>query len=434
MNSATDRRLSAQQLYARIWRWHFFAALLVIPFVLWQAVTGTMYLWHEELADAIYPQLRLVVPQAARVAYEDQLATALAHHADESLAFMDVYEDPRRATMFSFTAGNGLPHPAFVDPYTGRYLGSISPTHWLPGLTRGLHGGWPIKPYGSYLLELGSSWAIVMILTGLYLWWPRNAIGLAGALYPRVRAGSRTFWRDLHSIVGVYFALFVLAFLFTALPWTSFWGERILLPIQQATGQTAPTDAFFGGADAHHARGAHQGHINAAPSRAVSLAPLVAKARTEGVKGAIEVWPLTGSDPVNMRARYARASTEVHVRFDRSSGELLGKVTWNDFPTLAKAVATGVDLHEGTFFGRANQIFNTLVAICLIWLAVTGFIGWYKRRPRGGPSAPPKREIRYPKAVLGVGAILCIVLPLLGLSVAMIAAFDGFLVRVLRSE
>jgi uncharacterized iron-regulated membrane protein len=30
-----------------LWRWHFLAALIVIPFVLWQATTGTLYLWSE---------------------------------------------------------------------------------------------------------------------------------------------------------------------------------------------------------------------------------------------------------------------------------------------------------------------------------------------------------------------------------------------------
>jgi uncharacterized iron-regulated membrane protein len=61
-------------------------------------------------------------------------------------------------------------------------------------------------------------------------------------------------------------------------------------------------------------------------------------------------------------------------------------------------------------------------------------VGWYKRRPRGGPIAPPKRDVRLPKAVLAIGAALCIVLPMLGLSVAMIARVDSVLVRVLKSE
>jgi uncharacterized iron-regulated membrane protein len=196
MNTPTLNTTPRNGLYARLWRWHFFAALIVIPFVLWQSVTGVAYLWREDLAALLYPRLVRVAPAAHPVSLDAQLASVLAHHPRDALASISIAEDPARSTMFFFRDDNGLPAPAFVDPHSGTYLGSMPSTQWLPGLSRGLHGGWPIMPYGSYLLELGASWAIVMVLTGLYLWWPRLP-GLAGALYPRLRAGSRVFWRDL---------------------------------------------------------------------------------------------------------------------------------------------------------------------------------------------------------------------------------------------
>jgi uncharacterized iron-regulated membrane protein len=417
-------------LYGRIWRWHFFAALLVVPFVLWQSLTGTLYLWHEEIADLAHPRLRFVEPQGTRVSYEQQYEIAKAHHPGESLAFMQVRDDPRRSTLFSFSASNGLVHPAFVDPYTGAYLGSVPPTQWLPGFTRSLHGGWPINPWGSYLLELGASWGIVMILTGLYLWWPREAQGAAGVLYPRLRSGSRIFWRDLHSVVGVYFAVIVLLFLFTALPWTSFWGEKLLRPIQQATGQVAPTAAFFGGG--HH--GSHAAHAPPPAGPALDLESIVERARAEGARDVLEVWPLASDRPINVRSRLDTAASEVYVRFDRQSGAVLAQARWSDYPVIPKIIATGVDLHEGKFFGRANQIFNTVVASSLVWLAITGFIGWYKRRPRGGLAVPPKRNVALTRGAVGIGAVLCIVLPLLGLSVTAIYALDRIAGRLLPAR
>lgn len=408
-------------LYGRIWRWHFFAALLVVPFVLWQAVTGTLYLWHEEIADWSFHDLRFVTPQPTRVSYEQQYATALTHHRGERLAFMQVSDQPQRATLFSFSAANGLAHPAFVNPYTGAYLGSVEPTRWLPGFTRSLHGGWPINPWGSYLLELGASWGIVMILTGLYLWWPVTANRFSGVLYPRLRSGSRVFWRDLHSIVGVYFALIVLGFLLTALPWTSFWGERILRPIQQMTGQVAPTAVFFGGKRAHHAEpSAHDSMQHAA----LSIEALIARARAQGARDLLEIWPLASDGPINVRSRRTTAASEVYVQLDRRTGTVLARALWSDYPVVPKIIATGVDLHEGKFFGRANQIFNTVVAAALVWLAVTGFIGWYKRRPDGGLAAPPKRELSLPRSIVASGAAVCVVLPLLGLSVAVLYSLD----------
>src|SRR4029079_14587325 len=56
------------------------------------------------------------------------------------------------------------------------------------------------------------------------LWWPRETRGLAGVLYPRLHAGRRVFWRDLHAVAGIWISTLALFLLITALPWTPIWG------------------------------------------------------------------------------------------------------------------------------------------------------------------------------------------------------------------
>jgi uncharacterized iron-regulated membrane protein len=431
---------SAQRLYARVWRWHFFAALIVIPFVLWQSVTGVLYLWNRELGLLTHPHLLRVEPATQSVPYEQQLASVLRHHERERLQAIEATDDPSRSTTFFFRDDNGLAYPAFVDPHTGAYLGHVSSLQWLRGLSRGLHGGWPIQPWGSYLLELGASWAILMTLTGLYLWWPRNAHGLAGVLYPRLRSGPRIFWRDLHATVGVYFALVVLGFLFTALPWTTFWGSNVLAPVQRTLGQESPTGFFFAtGGDHHHASSGEMqdspdhAHAHHAP-QALDLDAVIARARTAGLRGTIELHPQPDAAPINLRDQHARSSDVVWLQLDAISGAVLTRVTWTDQPPIPKFVALGVDLHEGRFFGRINQIFNTLVATGLVWLSVTGFIGWYRRRPHGGLAAPPRRSLRIPRAVIATGIALCVVLPLLAISVLALFLMDRGFGRLLPAR
>ena len=428
MSDPTAPLHSAQRLYARMWRWHFFAALIVIPFVLWQSITGVLYLWHGEIAAVAYPRQLRVEPTGSRVSYDRQLATVLQYHPRERLQSMEISDDPRRSTAFFFEDPNGLPYPAFTNPYTGAYLGHVASTHWIRGLSRGLHGGWPIRPWGSYLLELGACWAIVMVLTGVYLWWPRNARGLAGALYPRLRSGSRTFWRDLHATVGVYFAIIVLAFLFSALPWTTFWGGQVLGPIERATHQTSQRGFFFAGS--HHGPANEHGPA-AGNGNAPTLDQIIVKARAAGAWGAIEIKPALHGGPINLHDDHVRASDEVWMQLDGRTGAVLIKATWDDEPPLAKAIALGVDLHEGHFFGRINQVFNTVVATALIWLSVTGFIGWYQRRPREGLAAPPKRPLVLPRAVLATGVVLCILMPLFSLSLLAIEICDRAFGRLL---
>src|SRR5690349_15077365 len=68
---------SSSRLYGRLWRWHFFAAFIVIPFVLWQSITGSLYLWSERWIDFAYPTLRFVQPGSGRVPLSEQIAAAL---------------------------------------------------------------------------------------------------------------------------------------------------------------------------------------------------------------------------------------------------------------------------------------------------------------------------------------------------------------------
>src|SRR5688572_26163302 len=93
---------AATRLYGRVWRWHFFSALIVIPFVLWQSVTGTVYLWHREIAAWVYPELLRVEPGGAPVRYEEQLAAALAYWPAERLDGIEISDDPDRSTAFFF--------------------------------------------------------------------------------------------------------------------------------------------------------------------------------------------------------------------------------------------------------------------------------------------------------------------------------------------
>jgi len=406
------------RLYRRFWRWHFFAALLVVPFVLWQSVTGSLYLWSYVWMDVRDPELRFVVPSDAVAPVSAQLRAAFAAEPDAALVEIRLPDGADRSTTLLLQQSDGLVRPIFIDPHGPRVLGSLDAVSWLPGITRNLHGGWPLGAPGSWLLELGACWAMVMIVSGLYLWWPRTT-GWLRALWPRTNGGARVFWRDLHACVAAWFSLLILSFLISALPWTEFWGGQVLRPIQQQLNQQNPAGFSPGGAS-----------LGAAVLAGRALDRIVAAARQDGVVGTLQIrlgaapnsdWWIHNADSPPGQDRYLIA--------DRYSGEIKANIHGSDNPVMARLIDAGVHLHQGDY-GAINRWGNTAVAAALIWMTVTGLVSWWRRRPKGAVGVPTRSDVALPRMLIAAAVIACAVLPLLGMSVAVLWLGDVLATRV----
>jgi uncharacterized iron-regulated membrane protein len=442
-----DAAVNLVAAYRIFWRWHFLAALIVIPFVLWQSTTGTLYLWSEWWMDVHYPDFRFVVDSPSAASPSEQLAAAFSFvgggrgrsdapeqvHGDHAnhdqilqhptalpVLQLVLFDDPRRSTEVIMQGADGLPYPVFVDPYSGRVLGRLTAAQWLPGLSRALHAGWPLGAPGNWLLELGNCWAIVMIVSGLYLWWPRGR-NFWQALRPRFNASVRVLVRDLHAIVAVIFSGVFLFFLISALPWTTFWGGEVLSRVQYALDQQSPAGFSLGGASAAQMTAA-----------GASIDAVAQAARNRGVTGAITIQlsPWQGA-PLFLTNRVSSLQEDRTITADPATGKIAGDFRNSDLPIIPRLVAVGVHVHQGDF-GPVNLWLNTLFAISLMWLSATGLASWWIRRPKGQLGVPPARDFRLSKGMVMALGVMSLLLPIFGLSVIAIAVSGWTLKRPLR--
>jgi uncharacterized iron-regulated membrane protein len=245
--------MSIQLDHRTVWRWHFYAGLFCIPFVLWLAATGTVFLFSpqiQELLDRPYSHLEVL----RRATANAQVQAALAAVPGGTL---DAYQLPATPTSAAQVLVDKGPQQfrVYVHPGTAAVLKVDNEDHRLDKFVFKLHGELMIGKYGSWIVELAASWAVVMIVTGLFLWWPSHTKGLGGVLYPRLHlkasktpawkgtafspyvdaaanqgasapegAGGRLFWKDIHAVTGIYVSFFALFLLFTGLPWAKSWG------------------------------------------------------------------------------------------------------------------------------------------------------------------------------------------------------------------
>lgn len=238
--AATGRR---RDIYRAVWRWHFYAGLLVLPFLAWLAITGSLFLFHEEIDDWWHRDLlRVAPPPAAALAagaprplHAELVQAALTHQPGRVFKYLPP-ADARRSAQVGIATADGSRRVVYVDPSDARVLGSLADKGTLGGTIRQLHSLAVAGTAGQALIEIAAGWSILLVLTGLYLWWPgrrpaagAQAAGTArqgGALSVRGRPRQRVFWRDLHAVLGLAAGGFVLFLAATGMPWSVWWGAK----------------------------------------------------------------------------------------------------------------------------------------------------------------------------------------------------------------
>ncbi len=424
--------------YRTVWRWHFYAGLVCIPFVIALSLTGALYLFkveYEAWCDSPYDHL---VHEGQR-ATPRELATAAVDATPGSL--FSSYELPASSTsaVRVLVKHEGKTLRNYLDPVQKTVLGSRDDGDRLMRQIFRLHGELMLGDIGSAIVETAASWTIVMVLTGLFLWWPRQSRGMAGVLYPRLRGGSRLFWRDVHAVVGIWVSAFTLILLLSGLPWSKFWGDYFK-QVRQLTGTAVARQEWSNssGSPQRSGGGEHAGH-GSGGRRERSAAPVDLEPLDRVVAA---VTPLNLPHPVVITPPAREAKTwsvksmtpnrpwRENLEVDGTTGEIVQREGYAEKHWIDKAVSIGIALHEGRLFGWPNQLLGLLTAAGLVLVCVSAVILWWRRREAGTLGAPRGPEsARFSSIVWLTVLFLAISLPLFGATCVVVWLFDRFVRR-----
>lgn len=405
--------------YRAMWRWHFYAGLIVLPVLALMAVTGALYLYKPEIEALAYPTR--IEGGAARPLPPSRLIAAVERAGAGPVTQL---VRPARAdeSWRVMTKGAGdSPATRFVDPRDGRILG-VMQGGGVMKTVKDLHSLALTGAVGNRLVEVVAGWAILLCLTGLYLRWPRRG---QPALALRGRAKGRLFWRDLHGTLGFLSAVVILFLAVTGMPWTQVWGgglravvaandwgrpKMAVIPWTVPARDALPWALRDGGASA-----GRPGDIG------VDAVARIAEARLPG--GYQLILPATPGAPYLVTTLVQRADDARALTIDAATGAVVQDVDWRMFGPGAKAVEWGIAVHQGQQYGEANRLLMLAGCLCLLLLCITAPVLWWKRRIDGRlappPAATPPARRTVAAIMLGVG----ILFPLTGLS--MVAALAG---------
>jgi uncharacterized iron-regulated membrane protein len=401
--------------YRALWRWHFHAGLFCIPFVLVLAPTGSIYLFTPQIdafADRGVDSLALT---GARATADAQIAAALASVPGAKLFAYEIPREPDDAVRVHLYSPEGTGLIVYVHPETLAVLKSVSHTRRLTEIVRMIHAELLAGRTGAILIELAAGWAIIMLGTGLYLWWPRERRGIAGVLYPRVGAGRRVFWRDLHAVTGIWVSAFAMFLLITALPWTTVWGAglsktRALLTPEKQEWALSQADEH-----SEHRREA----AAAAVATPMTLDDIIARVAPLGLDPPVRVYLPNEHMPFwRVRAETQNRPRVRELELDARSGEVLRDKGFGEKATIDRVIGIGIAAHEGQLFGLANQLLGLATALGLITMCISAVLMWWRRRREGSLGVPAPRVEGFTIHAPLIALIVCagMLLPVLGAS------------------
>ncbi|HEX8274737.1 MAG TPA: PepSY-associated TM helix domain-containing protein [Longimicrobiaceae bacterium] len=394
------------------------------------SVTGVLLTYEKQMlawANARAYEVAPPTPGARKLGPEELLARALS-------------AEPGKPTAVTWRAGEDRPvevafgreKTVFVDPYTGTVLGQGAAgtraffrkvTDWH----RWLGAQAESRETGKMITGASNLGFLFLVLSGFYLWWPRNwtrrvlrsVTWFQGGLSPKARDFN---W---HNVIGFWscvpLAVIVASAVVISYPWASNLVYRSVgeePPAQQGpggggggagarpAGEGAARAAAGGGPGARsggEGRGGEGGDPVAA-IRGIDPAWAVASRRVEGWRSLTMQVPEAADAPVSFnidRGSGGQPHKRATLALDRATGEV---TKWEPFSAGTKGRKLRSILrfaHTGEVLGLPGQTLAGIVSLGAAVLVFTGlalslrrFAAWRGRRRREPVREPAARRPR----------------------------------------
>ncbi|MGP3979495.1 PepSY-associated TM helix domain-containing protein [Streptomyces sp. KR80] len=441
-------------------RLHFYAGLLVAPFLLIAALTGTLYATSYQVEKVLYADELTVPVGESTVPLSQQVETALDAHPNGTLTAVRPSAEEGATTQVDLSDPSVAEENAltvFVDPYTAEVRGAEETSFGaLPFRTwvSDLHGNLQLGEPGRIYSELAASWLWIVALGGLLLWIKRKRAtrGPRGLLLPDRAAQGRKRTLSRHGAVGIWAVLGLVFLSATGLTWSTYAGENIDVLRAELRSATPAITATLDGGDSGGGHGDHSGHgghggegHEAGKGRDIGIDRVLETAREQQLTGApVEIAaPADGTSPYVVKQIDKQWPVHLDsVAVHPGTGAVIDELRFDDYPLLAKLSRWGIDGHMGVLFGPVNQIVLIALALGLILMIVWGYRMWWQRRPTKerllsvGRPMPRGAWRRVPLPVLLPLAAVTVAIgwfiPLFGISLVAFLAVDILLGAVGR--
>ncbi|RBQ05457.1 PepSY-associated TM helix domain-containing protein [Pedobacter miscanthi] len=354
--------------------WLGLATGLVVMII---SITGALYIFEEEIRDFTQKDFRYVaVQQKPFVGLEKIISNFEKLSPKDQLRLIRIEDAIPNATVEITTKKAAV---YYFNPYDATLV-KKGTEDWLE-VVEHIHISLLLGKTGEFIMQWSVVIFVIMLITGLILWFPGQMRLLKQSLTIKRKASFKRLNYDLHNVLGFYASIVLLVTALSGL-YFAFKGVKNF------------ASAFTGSK-----LGQGKAVVMAKPIQIDSVPLRYDKIYTEAkikYPGAVSTnFSLRGKGELRLRMIYPYrwARNQNTFFYDEATGVMLRAKLYKNFNGADLIEATNYDLHTGRLLGLPNKIVSFLAALIAASLPVTGFIIWWKKRKK--PRRKPAITVRH---------------------------------------
>ncbi|NMB52004.1 MAG: PepSY domain-containing protein [Bacteroidales bacterium] len=361
---------------------HLWLSIPVGLFISLICFSGAILVFETEITECINRKLYVVdKSNGERLPVSEIVQKVTAELPDSaSVSSVQISSNPKRTYRLGIEGQNRT--SVYVNPYTGEIVDTHThkPNNFF-GQVRQLHR-WLMfrgdsRIIGRRIVGISTIVMVVILLTGLIVWLPKNRKMARNRLRIRFRSGWRIFWYDFHVAIGFYATLLLLVMALTGLTWSFGWYRNVFY---SAFGvETRQSHQGGGGAGNRQQRGR-----NMREEKKPSIDYTIWDKAVEGaLKNAESYKTLTvTSNAVSIVSNNVVSNNRASDRytFDSETGVITEISLYSEQPRQNKLRGWIYSFHTGSWGGIVVKILYFIAAIVGGLLPLTGYYLWFKRK------------------------------------------------------
>ncbi|WP_299183471.1 PepSY domain-containing protein [uncultured Aquimarina sp.] len=344
------------------------------------SVTGCLWVFKEEI-ESFYDDHKYVTPQDQEFLEASMIKELAENVIPKKTIHGVIYGKPDEAIEVVFYEAEPeiFYQSVFLNPYSGEFIKRIDNDAGFFGfILKGHLRLWLPDAIGSRVVSYSVLLFLIMIISGLFLWWPRNKKNWKQRL--KFDWNKKTRWKrknfDLHTVTGFYISSFGLILAFTgcvmAFNWFYFIAykatggdkdPRFVIPESEQAIVSKETTGFeydkLIPVLQRSYKDAHSFELHYPENDSTSI--LVEVSNSEGLY-------------YNMDYLFFDQNTLEEIE----TNSIYGKYKNADFAD--KVIRMNYDIHIGAIGGIVGKIIAFLVSLICASLPVSGILLWYGRK------------------------------------------------------